>query len=155
GATLVAFDYNGDSKPDLFLAGAVVEKGQMRDLLLRNDGDGKFTDVTAAAGLAGPHPTLGCCAADWDNDGKVDLVLTGAGSQKLYRNKGDGTFEDVTAKAGLDKVKSICLGAAFVDLDQDADLDLLLAEYAATPEEALKALEGGARAGGRLLVFLS
>jgi Flp pilus assembly protein TadD len=162
GATLIALDYNGDDKPDLFLAGAVVEKGQVRDLLLRNDGDGKFTDVTATAGLAAPHPTLGCCAADWDNDGKVDLVLTGAGSQKLFRNKGDGTFEDVSAKAGLDKVKSVCLGAAFVDLDQDADLDLLLAEYAATVEEALtalgagpKALAGGVKATGRLRVFLN
>jgi hypothetical protein len=154
GATLAVLDFNDDGKPDLFLAGAVVEKGEVRDLLLRNDG-GKFTDVTAAAGLAKPHPTLGCCAADFDNDGKSDLLLTGAGSQRLLRNKGDGTFEDVSAKAGLDKVKSVCLGAAFIDLDQDADLDLLLAEYAATPEDAMKALDGQKAAGGGLLVFLN
>jgi hypothetical protein len=154
GATLVVLDFNGDGKPDLFLAGAVAEKGEIRDLLLRNDG-GKFTDVTAAAGLAKPHPTLGCCVADFDNDGHPDLLLTGAGSQRLFRNKGNGTFEDVSAKAGLDKVKSVCLSAAFVDLDQDADLDLLIAEYAATAEDALKALDGKKAAGGGLLVFLN
>ncbi len=155
GAAIVVLDYNGDGKPDLFLAGAVVEKGEVRDLLLRNDGDGKFTDATAAAGLGKPHPTLGCCVADFDNDGKPDLLLTGAGSQKLFRNKGDGTFEDVSVKAGLDKVNSVCLGAAFVDLDQDADLDMLIAEYAPTAEDALKALDGKEAAGGKLLVFLN
>jgi hypothetical protein len=154
GAALAVFDFNRDGKPDLFLVGAVVEKGHVRDLLLRNDGNGHFTDVTAAAGLAAPHPTLGCAAADWNNDGTLDLVLTGAGSQKLYRNKGDGTFEDVTAKAGLDKLKSVCLGAQWVDLDQDADLDLLIAEFAPTPEAALKALDGDAAAGG-LAVYLN
>jgi tetratricopeptide (TPR) repeat protein len=155
GAAVAVFDFNGDGKPDLFLAGAVVEKDQVRDLLLRNDGDGKFTDATAAAGLGKPHPTLGCCVADFDNDGKPDLVLTGAGSQKLFRNKGDGAFEDVSAKAGLDKVQSVCLGSAFVDLDQDADLDLLIAEYAPTPGDALKALDSKEAAAGKLLVFLN
>jgi hypothetical protein len=154
GATIAILDYNGDDKPDLFLVGAVVEKGQVRDLLLRNEGDGRFTDVTAMAGLAKPHPTLGCCAADWNNDGKVDLVLTGVGSQRLFRNKGDGTFEDLTKFAGLDTLKSVCLGAAFIDLDQDADLDLLIAEYAATAEEALGALDGGKTNGG-MVVFLN
>src|SRR5262249_41637481 len=52
GGTIVVFDYNGDGQPDLFLAGAVVEDGKVRDLLLRNDGNNQFTDVTAAAGLA-------------------------------------------------------------------------------------------------------
>jgi hypothetical protein len=154
GATIVVLDFDGDGKPDLFLAGAVVEQGKVRDLLLHNDGDDLFVDVTAKAGLAKPHPTLGCCVADWDNDGKPDLLLTGAGSQRLYRNKGDGSFEDVTAKAGLDKLTSVCLGAAFIDLEQDADLDILIAEYAPTPEDALKALEGG-KASGSLVVFLN
>jgi cytochrome c-type biogenesis protein CcmH/NrfG len=155
GGAVAVLDFNGDGKPDLFLASAVVEKGQVRDLLLRNDGEGKFSDVTAAAGLDKPHPTLGCCVADFDNDGKPDLLLTGAGSQKLFRNKGDGTFKDVSAKAGLEKVGSVCLGSAFVDLDQDADLDMLIAEYAPTAEEALKALDGKEAAGGKLLVFLN
>jgi hypothetical protein len=154
GATIVVLDYDGDGRPDLFLAGAVVEDGKVRNLLLHNDGDGTFTDMTSAARLAVPHPILGCCVADWDNDGKPDLVLTGVGSQLLFRNKGDGTFEDVNAIAGLDKEKSVCLAAAFIDLDLDGNLDLLLAEFAPTPPAALAALDGG-RSEGTLLVFLN
>jgi len=155
GATMVVLDYNGDRKPDLFLAGAVVEKGKVRDLLLRNDGFGHFTDVTAEAGLAEPRPTLGCVVADLDNDEKPDLLLTGAGVQKLFRNTGKGTFEDVSAQAGLDKVASVCLGAACIDLDQDSDLDLLLCEFARDAADAVKILKGRkVEPSGGLLAFL-
>ncbi|HTU89210.1 MAG TPA: VCBS repeat-containing protein, partial [Gemmataceae bacterium] len=154
GATMVVLDYNGDGKPDLFLAGAVVEKGRVRDLLLRNDGESRFTDVTAQAGLTEPLPTLGCCVADFDNDGRADLLLTGVGVQKLFRNRGDGKFEDVTAKAKLDKLASVSLGAAFVDLDQDSDLDVLLCEFAANAEDAVKHLKGEKIVGGGLAVYL-
>ncbi len=154
GATMVVLDYNGDGKPDLFLAGAVVEKGKVRDLLLRNDGDGRFTDVTAAAGLAEPRPTLGCCVGDVDNDGHADLLLTGVGRQKLFRNRGDGKFEDVSAQAKLDKLTSVCLGAALVDLDQDSDLDIVLCQYAANAEDAVKRLKGGKTAGPGAAVYL-
>jgi hypothetical protein len=155
GATVVVLDYDGDGKPDLFLAGAVVQDGTVRDLLLRNDGGGVFTDVTADAGLAKPHPTLGAAVADFDNDGRPDLLLTGVGSQRLFRNTGKGSFEDVTEKATLDKLTSVCLGASFIDLDQDGDLDLLIAEFAATPEDALKAFKGEKAAGGGLVVYLN
>jgi hypothetical protein len=155
GATVVVLDTNRDNRPDLFLAGAVVEKGEVRDLLLRNDGDGQFTDVTAAAGLSRPHPTLGVSVADFDNDGHPDLLLTGVGSQQLFRNTGKGTFEDVTEQAILDKLGSVCLGAFFMDLDQDGDLDLLISELAATFEEALKVLKGDKAAGGGLAVYLN
>ncbi len=155
GATIVVLDYDRDSKPDLFLAGAVVENGQVRDLLLHNEGNGVFKDVTAAAGLATPHPTLGCTVGDFDNDGHPDLLLTGAGSQRLFRNTGKGGFEDVTQQAGFDKLTGVCLGAAFVDIDQDGDLDLLIAEYASTPDEALKALKGAQSQGGGLIVYLN
>src|SRR5579884_1085611 len=157
GATMVVLDYNSDGKPDLFLAGAVVEKGQVRDLLLRNDGANRFTDVTAEAGLAEPRPTLGCCVGDFDNDGHADLLLTGAGVQKLFRNRGDGKFEDVTAKATLHKLTSVCLGAALVDLDQDSDLDIVICQFAANAEDAVKRLKEANisnHAGGGLAVYL-
>src|SRR5439155_7738392 len=156
-ATMVELDYNHDGKPDLFLFAAVVEKGQVRDLLLRNDGDGLFTDVTAEAGLAGPRASLGSCVGDFDNNEFPDLFITGAGRQWLFRNDGKGGFEDVTTAAGLDKLTSVCLGSAFVDLDQDGDLDLLVAQYAATPEEALAALQGkeGSSSKGGLAVFIN
>lgn len=157
GATMVELDYNGDGKPDLFLLAAVVENGQVRDLLLRNDGEGHFIDVTAEAGLAGARASLGCTVGDFDNDEFPDLFITGAGRQWLFRNNRKGKFEDVTAEAGLDKLTSVCLGSAFVDLDQDGDLDLLVAQYAASSEEALAALRGtlkGPSKGG-LAVFLN
>src|SRR5262249_28629739 len=141
GGVIVVLDYNRDGKPDLFLLGAAVEAGQVRDLLLRNDGDGHFTDVTADAGLGGAHPSLGCRVADYDNDGYADLCITGIGEQRLLRNTGQGKFEDVSAKAGLEQLKTVCLGAAFVDLDQDGDLDLVIAQYAAL-QSALAILKG-------------
>jgi hypothetical protein len=155
GATMVVLDYNGDGKPDLFLAGAVVEKGQVRDLLLRNDGEGRFTDVTTEAGLADSRPTLGCGVGDYDNDELPDLLLTGVGVQKLFRNTGKGTFEDVTAQTTLDKLHSVCLSAAFIDLDQDADLDMLVCQFAATAEDAVKLLKGEKVApSGGLIAYL-
>jgi tetratricopeptide (TPR) repeat protein len=155
GATMVVFDYDRDGKPDLFLVGAVVRGGKVGDLLLRNEGDGTFTDVTEKAGLAAPRESLGCVVADFDNDGQADLFLTGIGRQYLFRNAG-GRFEDVTAKAGLDKLDTVCLEAAFVDLDQDGDLDLIVAQYAANAEGALAALKGEAKENGPgLAVFLN
>ena len=147
GGTVVLFDFNGDGKPDVFLASAVVEGGKVRDLLLRNDGGGAFTDVTAAAGLVA-RPGLGAAAGDYDNDGKPDLVVTGADGVRLFRNKGDGTFEDVTATAGLDKLGGVCLGCGWADLDQDGDLDLIVCRYAtdATVFE-------GPKPGGGVAVF--
>jgi tetratricopeptide (TPR) repeat protein len=145
GGTMVVFDYNGDGKPDVLLLSAVVEKGRVRDLLLRNEGEGRFTDVTKEAGLAEARPSLGCCVADFDNDGKPDLLITGIGEQHLFRNNGQGKFEDVTKKCGLENLKSVCLSAAFVDLDQDGDLDLIVSQYAETAEAALERLKGGAR----------
>jgi hypothetical protein len=140
GAVLVALDYNRDRMEDLFLLGAVVENGQVCDLLLRNDGGGSYTDVTNEAGLGGPSSSLGCCVGDFNNDGYPDLFITGIGKQRLLRNNGLGRFEDVTKEAGLDNLTTVCLGGAFVDLDQDGDLDLLIAQYAATTEEALALL---------------
>jgi tetratricopeptide (TPR) repeat protein len=156
GGTIVVLDYDRDGYPDLFLLGAVSEGGQVRDLLLHNERDGRFRDVTTEAGLGGARTSLGCCVGDFDNDGSPDLLITGAGRIWLFRNTGRGGFEDVTQPASLDAAKGVFLGAAFVDLDQDGDLDLLLAQYADTAEHALASLRGQAtEPSGRLAVFLN
>ena len=159
GATMVVLDYNRDGKPDLFLLGAVIESGRVRDLLLRNDGDDVFTDVTHEAGLAEPRLSLGCTVGDFDNDGFPDLFITGIGKQWLFRNKGKGAngFDDVTVKAGLDKLHGVCLGSCFLDLDQDGDLDLVVARLAADAKEALEILTTGNRKNptGGFVIYLN
>jgi FG-GAP-like repeat/Tetratricopeptide repeat len=123
GGTMVRLDFNGDGKIDLLLLSAVTRDGQLGDLLLRNDG-GSFTDVSTEAGLAG-NASLGCAVADFDNSDTPDLALTSTTGVKLLRNVG-GKFSDLTKESGLDKAAGSFLPAAWVDLDQDGDLDLLL-----------------------------
>lgn len=163
GAALVVLDFNRDGLSDLFLVGAVVENGQIRDLLLRNSGlrDGKITyeDATHEAGLAEPRPSLGCTVADFDNDGYLDLFITGCGRNWLFQNqlrkRENAMFSDVSREAGLDKIEGVFLSSCFVDLDQDMDVDLLIAQYAATPEKAIEALAGKGAASGTLHIYLN
>jgi hypothetical protein len=96
--------------------------------LYRNNGDGTFTDVTDQAGVAANIYGTAAIAADFDNDGFVDLFVTGYGRAILYRNKGDGTFEDVTAKAGI-KVDGWSISSAWLDYDRDGCVDLFVGRY--------------------------
>ena len=96
--------------------------------LYRNDGNGTFTDVTDEAGVAADIFGMAAIAADYDNDGFVDLLVTGYGRAILYRNKGNGTFEDVTAKAGI-KVDGWSIGSAWLDYDRDGCVDLFVGRY--------------------------
>jgi len=150
GKTIVLFDFNSDGRPDILLLSAVVENGKVRDLLLRNDGNATFTDITMAAGLATPRQSLGAAAGDFNNDGFPDLIVTGNGEQHLFRNKGDGTFEDVSTAAGLTPLKGVVLGCGWVDLDQDGDLDLVLCKYGNSVESFT---ETGLTAGGSIELF--
>ena len=142
GAGCLWFDFNNDGKPDLFVvSGRPLGPGMHpyplrkppaempHNHLYRNDGNGHFTDVTAQAGLAGDDFSFSAIAADFDNDGYTDLLVTSYGKVTLYRNKGDGTFEDVTAKAGLGGVKGWAIGAAWLDYDRDGCIDLFIGRY--------------------------
>jgi len=92
GATMVELDYNHDGKPDLFLLAAVVEKGQVRDLLLRNDGEGLFNRCHRRSGLGRPSGQLGCCVGDFDNNEFPDVFITGAGRLVVVSHDGKGGF---------------------------------------------------------------
>jgi hypothetical protein len=132
---LALFDYDNDGDVDIyFLNGAPLRgtksSGIPRNSLWRNDGDWKFTDVTAASGLGDAGYGLGVATADYDNDGDQDLYISNFGPNKLYRNNGDGTFSDVTQQAGVsDGTTKIGAGVAFFDMDNDGDLDLFAAHY--------------------------
>ena len=104
GAGCVWFDYNNDGKPDLFVVngrplGKEMHPYPLKKMpdplptnhLYRNNGNGSFTDVTAEAGVAGDGFNFSAEAADFDNDGYTDLIVTSYGKVTLYRNRGNGT----------------------------------------------------------------
>ncbi|HEY1241271.1 MAG TPA: CRTAC1 family protein [Bryobacteraceae bacterium] len=141
GAGCAWFDYNNDGRPDLYIVSGRPLDSAMHPYplrkppasmphnhLYRNNGDGTFTDVTEQAGVAGEGFGFAAIAADFDNDGYTDLLVTSYGHVNLYRNKGDGTFEDVTAKAGL-TVKGWAIGSAWLDYDRDGCVDLFIGRY--------------------------
>src|SRR6185369_6309626 len=97
--------------------------------LYRNTGQGKFGDVTRAAGLAHSGWGNGVCVADFDNDGFDDFYVTYWGSNVLYRNNGKGAFEDVTARAGAAGGGEWTTGCSFLDYDRDGHLHLVVASY--------------------------
>jgi len=110
GLNLVQADYNNDGHVDVFvLRGAWLrEHGRYPNSLLRNNGDGTFTDVTFDAGLGLVHyPTQTASWGDYDHDGDLDLYVGNESSSalpapsQLFRNDGDGTFTDVATAAGV------------------------------------------------------
>ncbi len=128
------FDFDNDGRLDIYLVnGNTIEdlaagRRTVRNGLFRNSGDGKFEDVTSRAGVPGGRWDMGAVAGDIDNDGWLDLFVTGFGRNTLYRNRGDGTFEDITAQAGLTDTEW-STGAAFGDYDGDGLLDLAVVHY--------------------------
>ena len=131
---VAVFDYNGDGRPDVFFTNG-AETPSLRktsdayaNRLFRNDGGMRFTDVTGAAGVQGIGYAMGAAAADYDNDGDVDLFVAGVRQNQLLRNRGDGRFEDVTAHAGIAGGEWAVAGGWF-DYDNDGRLDLFVVNY--------------------------
>lgn len=141
GSGCVWFDYNNDGFPDLYVAsGKPLEDGihpyplkqapalPPHNHLYRNNGDGTFSDVTDPAGVAANIYGMAAIAADYDNDGFVDLFVTGYGRAILYHNNGNGTFTDVNAKASI-VVDGWSISSAWLDYDRDGCVDLFVGRY--------------------------
>jgi hypothetical protein len=135
GSGVAFLDYDNDGLQDLFLVnGSRLEgfpDGQApTSHLYRNQGGGKFRDVSREAGVARAGWGNGVCIGDIDNDGHEDLFVTYWGPNALYRNTGKGRFEDVTARAGLaGPAKEWSSGCTFLDYDRDGFLDLFVTSY--------------------------
>ncbi len=134
--SLAFADVDGDGNLDLFVCGTGDYYGQMpdppfdandgrRNTLFLGDGKGHFRDVSEAWGVAKPTRwSLSCLFADFDGDGRPDLVVTNDfGLKNLYRNVDGKRFEDVTAKAGVED-RAYGMSAAWGDFDGDGRVDL-------------------------------
>jgi hypothetical protein len=132
GAGCAFLDADGDGWQDIFLVNSTTWPGRppasAQPALYRNNHDGTFSDVTARAGLAVSVYGLGVAAADYDNDGRVDLYLTALGRNRLFRNLGGLRFADVTDAARVGD-PGFSTSAAWLDYDRDGRLDLFVANY--------------------------
>jgi enediyne biosynthesis protein E4 len=137
---VAAFDYDNDGLLDIFFTNGAelpsLDKSNpsFSNRLFHNNGDGTFTDVTLKAGLGGMGYSMGVAAGDYDNDGFVDLYVTGVNRNQLFHNNGNGTFTDVTPKAGVTGVipgigKAWSITAGWFDYNNDGLLDLLVVNY--------------------------
>ncbi len=130
GGGVALFDADGDGDLDLLHARAPAP-GRPQDpapnRYYRQEGDGRFTEAGAAAGLDDPGYGQGVAVGDVDNDGHPDLFAANYGPDALYRNRGDGTFAPTdSAPFAADRWST---SAAFVDYDRDGDLDLFAVHY--------------------------
>jgi hypothetical protein len=133
GTGVAIFDYDNDGLPDILFVngGRFQNNGEPpTPVLYHNLGGLKFEDVTKKAGVAYTGWGQGVCAGDFDNDGNVDLFITGWGKNALYHNRGNGTFQDETEARGLGSAQTRwSTGCAFVDFNRDGALDLVVAHY--------------------------
>lgn len=117
-------DYDGDGDIDLFVAKCGCDA---TDLLMRNNGDGTFTNVAPELGLADNHQSWSSAWGDFDNDGDMDVLIgsSSSGYHKLMRNNGNGTFSNVTANSGFDLLNGQSIEWATHDFNNDGYLDII------------------------------
>lgn len=137
GLNCIQGDYNNDGYHDIFiLRGAWIEDaGKHPNSLLKNNGDGTFSDVTIAAGLLAYYPTQTAAWADYNKDGYLDLFVGHETTDRqsspcfLYTNNGDGTFSETTKENGLGDVSGFVKGVSWGDIDNDGWPELYVSIY--------------------------
>ncbi len=135
GSGVALLDYDNDGWLDIYLLNGSTfpalkgKEAPPRAMLLRNNHDGTFTDVTAKAGVANERWGMGVAVGDFDNDGWPDIYVSNFGKNRLYHNNHDGTFTDVAETAGV-TLGGWSTGATWGDYDHDGYLDLFVPGYA-------------------------
>ena len=148
GLGVLVSDFDNDGWPDIYVA-----NDSTSSTLYQNNHDGTFTDLGIEAGVAysadgKPQAGMGVSAADYDGDGKFDIVKTNfAGdTSSLYRNQGNFTFEDMTYQAGLGRnTRFLGWGVSFMDFDNDGWPDIFVTNGHVYPEVAETGAESGYR----------
>ena len=135
GSGVALLDYDNDGWLDIYLVNGSTfpalkgKEAPPRAMLLHNNHDGTFTDVTDKAGVTNERWGFGVAVADYDNDGWSDIYVTNFGKNRLYHNNHDGTFTDVAEKASV-TLGGWSTGATWGDYDHDGLLDLFVPGYA-------------------------
>ncbi len=138
GSGCAWIDYDNDGWMDLYIVNGIslenlfegeTDASRAPNFLFKNNADGTFTEVTRSAGVRGSGLGNGVVAADYDNDGFIDLFITNYGEDLLYRNNGNGTFTNVTGSANVGGGRRWSTGATFGDYDRDGWVDLYVSRY--------------------------
>lgn len=133
-AGIALFDYDGDGLIDIYFVNGAPLPPQKPDptitnVLYRNEGSGRYRDVTRAAGVGDTGFGLGVAVGDYNNDGFPDIYLNNFGPNVMYCNNGDGTFTSVAESVGVSCGNRVGAGTCFLDADADGDLDLFVSNY--------------------------
>ncbi len=151
GSGVALLDYDNDGWLDIYLLNGSTfpalkgEEPAPHAMLLHNNHDGTFTDVTEHAGVTNEHWGFGVAVGDYDNDGWPDIYVANYGKNRLYHNNHDGTFTDVAEKAGV-ALGGWSAGPTWGDYDRDGRLDLFVPGYVNFDLNHLP-IEGGVPAG--------
>ena len=137
GGGCAFFDYDTDGKPDILFVNSSYWASHAPEgtnpptmALYHNEGGGVFRDVTAGSGLDVSFYGMGAAIGDYDNDGLPDVFITAVGGNQLFHNEGFGKFKKVTRQAGVGGSPSAwSTSAAWIDYDNDGDLDLFVCNY--------------------------
>ncbi len=131
GLNMISADYDNDGDVDVFVMRGAwrMNNGKLPNSLLRNDGQGFFSDVTDSSGLLSFHPTQTAAWADFDNDGWLDLLIGNESVPgnphltELYHNNQNGGFTEVSKKAGL-HINAYVKGVVWGDYNNDGRMDI-------------------------------
>jgi enediyne biosynthesis protein E4 len=133
GSGVALFDFDGDGKLDLYFATGnilpLAEAPAASNRLYKNLGAGKFRDDTARSGLGFRGYCHGITVGDIDNDGDPDVFLSNYGGDALFVNNGNGTFSEIGRPAGIFRPGTWSSSAAFLDFDDDGNVDLYVSRY--------------------------